>query len=60
MGGFSAFSGSVALAILMIPIIMRSTEEVLKLLPWELREAGLALGLPRWRVTLSLILPAAR
>ena len=60
MGGFSAFSGSVALAILMIPIIMRSTEEVLKLLPWELREAGLALGLPRWRVTLSLILPAAK
>ncbi|WP_457638171.1 phosphate ABC transporter permease PstA [Oceanithermus sp.] len=60
MGGFSAFSGSVALAILMIPIIMRSTEEVLKLLPWELREAGLALGQPRWRVTLSLILPAAK
>ncbi len=60
MGGFSAFSGSVALAILMIPIIMRATEEVLKLLPWELREAGLALGLPRWRVTLSLILPAAK
>ncbi len=60
MGGFSAFSGSVALAILMIPIIMRATEEVLRILPWELREAGLALGLPRWRVTLSLILPAAR
>jgi len=60
LGGFSAFSGSVALAILMIPIIMRATEEVLKLLPWELREAGLALGLPRWRVTLSLILPAAK
>jgi len=60
MGGFSAFSGSVALAILMIPIIMRATEEVLRILPWELREAGLALGLPRWRVTLSLILPAAK
>jgi len=60
MGGFSAFSGSVALAVLMIPIIMRATEEVLRILPWELREAGLALGLPRWRVTLSLILPAAR
>ncbi len=60
LGGFSAFSGAVALAVLMIPIIMRSTEEVLKLLPWELREAGLALGLPRWRVTLSLILPAAK
>ncbi|WP_457633836.1 phosphate ABC transporter permease PstA [Oceanithermus desulfurans] len=60
MGGFSAFSGAVALAILMIPIIMRATEEVLRILPWELREAGLALGLPRWRVTLSLILPAAK
>ena len=60
MGGFSALSGSVALAVLMIPIIMRATEEVLRLLPWELREAGLALGLPRWRVTLSLVLPAAR
>ncbi|HGY08491.1 MAG TPA: phosphate ABC transporter permease PstA [Oceanithermus profundus] len=60
MGGFSAFSGSVALAVLMIPIIMRATEEVLRMLPWELREAGLALGLPRWRVTLSLVLPAAK
>lgn len=59
-GGFSAFSGSVALAVLMIPIIMRATEEVLRILPWELREAGLALGLPRWRVTLSMILPAAK
>jgi phosphate transport system permease protein len=60
MGGFSAISGSVALALLMIPIIARSTEGMLRLIPWELREAGLALGLPRWRVTLSLILPAAR
>ena len=60
MGRFSAFSGAVALAVLMIPIIMRATEEVLRILPWALREAGLALGLPRWRVTLSLILPAAK
>jgi len=60
MGRFSAFAGSVALAFLMIPIIARSTESVLRITPWTLREAGLALGLPRWRVTLSLILPASR
>lgn len=60
MGGFSGFAGSVALAFLMIPIIARSTESVLRITPWTLREAGLALGLPRWRVTLSLVLPASR
>ncbi len=60
MGRFSALSGSVALAILMIPIIARSTESVLRITPWSLREAGLALGLARWRVTLSLVLPASR
>lgn len=60
MGRFSALAGSVALAFLMIPIIARSTESVLRITPWTLREAGLALGLPRWRVTLSLVLPASR
>ena len=60
LGHFSGLSGSVALALLMIPIIARSTEGVLRLVPWELREAGLALGLPRWRVILSLVVPAAR
>ncbi len=60
LGHFSGLSGSVALALIMIPIIVRATEGVLKLIPWELREAGLALGLPRWRVVLSLVLPAAR
>lgn len=60
MGNFSALAGSVALAFLMIPIIARSTESVLRITPWTLREAGLALGLPRWRVTLSLIIPASR
>lgn len=59
-GGFSGFAGAVALAFVMIPIIARSTESVLKITPWILREAGLALGLPRWRVTLSLVVPAAR
>ncbi len=60
LGHFSGLSGAVALALLMIPIVTRATEGVLKLIPWELTEAGLALGLPRWRVILSLVLPAAR
>jgi phosphate transport system permease protein len=60
LGHFSGLSGSVALALIMIPIITRATEGVLRLVPWELREAGLALGLPRWRVILNLVLPAAR
>jgi phosphate transport system permease protein len=56
---FSAFSGSVALAVLMVPIVMRTTEGAVALIPNGLRESGLALGLPRWRVSLQLILPAA-
>ena len=60
MGSFSGLAGSLALAFLMIPIIARATAGVLRLVPWSLREAGLALGLPRWRVTLALVLPAAR
>jgi phosphate transport system permease protein len=59
-GGFSALAGSAALAFVMIPIIARSTESVLKITPWSLREAGLSLGIPRWKVTLSLVMPAAR
>lgn len=59
-GGFSALAGSVALAFVMVPIIARTTESVLRVTPWSLREAGLSLGLPRWRVTMSLVLPAAR
>jgi phosphate transport system permease protein len=54
---FSALSGSVALAIMMLPIVVRSTEETLKLLPSSLKEAGLALGLPYQRVILRIILP---
>jgi len=60
MGHFSGLSGAVALALIMVPIITRATEGVLKLIPWEITEAGLALGLPRWRVISSLVLPAAR
>lgn len=59
-GGFSALAGSVALSFVMIPIIARTTESVLRVTPWSLREAGLSLGIPRWKVTLSLVLPAAR
>jgi len=55
--GFSALAGSVALAIMMLPIIVRSTEETLKLLPDSLKEAGLALGLPFHRVIFKVILP---
>ena len=56
---FSALSGSVALAVLMLPIVARTTEGAVALIPNGLRESGLALGLPRWRVSLQLILPAA-
>ncbi|MDX2006857.1 MAG: phosphate ABC transporter permease PstA [Meiothermus sp.] len=58
-GQFSGLAGALALALVMTPIILRATEGVLKLVPWSVREAGLALGLPRWRVILSLVLPAA-
>ena len=57
IGTFSAFSGSIALAIMMLPILVRSTEETLKLIPFSLKEAGLALGLPYHRVILKVIVP---
>lgn len=60
MGTFSGFAGGVALALVMLPIVARATEGVLRIIPWSIREAGLALGLPRWRVVLNTVLPAAR
>jgi phosphate transport system permease protein len=57
LGSFSALSGSVALAIMMLPIIIRSTEETLKLLPNTLQEAAFALGMPFHRVILKVIVP---
>lgn len=57
LGGFSSLSGSVALAIMMLPIIIRSTEETLLLLPDSLREAAYALGMPFHRVILKVIIP---
>jgi phosphate transport system permease protein len=56
---FSALSASVALAVLMLPVILRATETALVLIPNSLREAGLALGAARWRVTLEIVVPAA-
>lgn len=56
---FSGVAGSIALAILMLPIVIRTTEGAVALIPNGLRESGLALGLPRWRVSLQLIVPAA-
>jgi phosphate transport system permease protein len=52
---FSALAGSAALAILMIPMVLRTTEEMIKLVPSSLREAALALGYPRWRTSLSIV-----
>jgi phosphate transport system permease protein len=59
MGGFSALAGGVALSMLMLPTIARSTEEVVRLVPRSYREAALALGAPRWRVIHDVVLPAA-
>jgi phosphate transport system permease protein len=59
LGHFSAISASVALAVLMLPVILRATETALLLVPQTLREAGLALGAQRWRVTLEVVVPAA-
>lgn len=57
---FSALAGGCALAIIILPIVTKSTEEILKLVPQHIREAGLALGLPKWRVTYSIILKGNR
>jgi phosphate transport system permease protein len=56
---FSALAGSVALAVLMIPTITRTAEEMIRLVPRSLREAALALGVPEWRMTLQIVLRAA-
>jgi phosphate transport system permease protein len=57
--GYAAWKGSVALALLMLPIVARSAEVVLNLVPDSLREAALALGTPRWRVVMRVVLPTA-
>jgi len=59
MGHFSALAGGVALAILMVPMVARTTEEMVRLVPHSLREAALALGYPRWRTSIGIILRTA-
>jgi phosphate transport system permease protein len=58
-GHFSALAGGAALALIMVPTVTRTTEEMLKLVPHSLREASLALGAPEWKTSLSVVLPAA-
>lgn len=56
---FSTIAGGVALAVIMIPIVARTTEEMIRLVPTSLREGALALGAPQWKVTTGVVLPAA-
>ena len=58
-GSFAGWKGSIALALLMLPVVTRSSEVVLNLVPGSLREAALALGAPRWRVIFKVVLPTA-
>jgi phosphate transport system permease protein len=58
-GHFSGYAGALALAMILLPIVVRTTEESLRLIPDQMREAGFALGLPRWRVTRQILYKAA-
>jgi phosphate transport system permease protein len=60
MRRFSAIAGTVALAVIMLPIVVRTTEEMVRLVPASLREAGLALGIAEWKVVLRVVVPTAR
>ncbi|MGB7422882.1 MAG: phosphate ABC transporter permease PstA [Comamonas sp.] len=60
MGSFSGWAGSMALALIVIPVVIRTTEDMLKLVPSGLREAAYALGTPKWKVILAITLRAAR
>ncbi len=60
IGHFSGYAGAVALGIIMMPVIARTTEDMLNLVPNSLRESALALGAPRWRVTLGIVFRAAK
>jgi phosphate transport system permease protein len=60
LGNFSGYAGAFALAIIMLPVITRTTEDMLRLVPNTLRESALALGAPRWRVTLAIVFRAAK
>lgn len=58
-GGFSAMAGAFALAVLMIPVITRTTEEIIRLVPGSIREASLGLGISRWKTIMRVVLPTA-
>jgi len=58
--GWSVLAGGVALAIMMIPIVTRTTEEAIKLVPMTIREAAIALGVPRWKTTMTVVLSSAK
>lgn len=60
MRRFSALAGGLALGFILVPIVLRTTEEMVRLVPNALREAGLGLGIKRWKVTMRIALPAAR
>ena len=60
MGSFSGFSGSIAYAFIMVPIILITSHEAFRLVPSSLREASLALGVPKWRTILGVVLPVSR
>jgi phosphate transport system permease protein len=59
-GHFSGWAGAVALAFILLPVVVRTTDETLRLVPITLREAALALGAPQWRVITKVLYPAAR
>lgn len=59
MGGFSGFAGVIALAFIVLPVVVRTTDDMLKLVPAQMREAALSLGIPQWKVTLQILYRAA-
>ena len=59
-GHFSGWAGAVSLGFILLPVVVRTTDETMRLVPTQLREAALALGAPKWKMTLSVLYPAAR
>ncbi len=58
-GGFSAFAGALALALIALPVVVRTTDDMLRLVPTQMREAALSLGLPQWKVTVQILYRSA-
>ncbi len=59
MGGFSGFAGVIALAFIVLPVVVRTTDDMLRLVPTQMREAALSLGIPQWKVTMQILYRAA-